>query len=176
MKEKLSALIDGELEAAELAALLDQLRREPALRQEYGRYIQIQATIHGEDGPDVANRVWAQLDGEPAILAPTRHKGVGAGFTPARKFVAGLAVAATVAGIAVGSLSWFSPVKTPAPTLVASAPNPTDYVRTSGTRWQVNDPKLADDLNVYLVEHGGYAGSSGMNGVRSYVKVAGYDN
>lgn len=174
MKEKLSALIDGELDAAELNALLDQLRKEPELRQEYGRYVQIQASLHGEDGPDVADRVWAQLDSEPAILAPVRRKNPG--FSPARKFVAGLAVAATVAGVAVGSLSWFSPVKSPAPSLVASAPNTTDYVRTSGTRWQVNDPKLEDDLNVYLVEHGGFAGSSGMNGVRSYVKVAGYDN
>jgi len=174
MKEKLSALIDGELEPAELHALLDQLRKDPALRQEYGRYIQAQATLHDEDGFDIADRVWAQLDSEPVIFAPARHK--SAGFTPARKFAAGLAVAATVAGVAVGSLNWLSPVQTQSPTLVASAPNPTDYVRTSGTRWQVNDPKLEDDLNVYLVEHGGFAGSSGMNGVRSYVKVAGYDN
>lgn len=174
MMEKLSALVDGELEPAELHALLDQLRKDPALRQEYGRYIQAQATLHGEDGFDIADRLWAQLENEPAILAPVMHK--SAGFTPARKFVAGLAVAATVAGVAIGSLNWFSPAQTSSPTLVAAAPGQADYVRTSGTRWQVNDPKLEDDLNVYLVEHGGFAGSSGMNGVRSYVKVAGYDN
>lgn len=169
MKEKLSALVDGELETGELHALLDELRKDSALRRQYGHYVRAQGSIHDENGPDIADRVWDRLQDEPAILAPRKKAAV------IRRVAAGLAVAATVAGIAVGSLNWFAPLDNKS-TLVASSPDKADYIRAGGTRWQVDDPKLEDDLNVYLVEHGGYAGSSAMNGVQSYVKVAGYDD
>lgn len=169
MNEKLSALVDGELEAGELGRVLDELRKDPSLRQQYGRYIQAQGSLHDETGPGIAGRVWDRLQDEPAILSPGKKTSV------IRRVAAGLAVAATVAGIAVGSLNWVGPLDNQ-PTLVATSPEKADYIRAGGTRWQVDDPKLEDDLNVYLVEHGGYAGSTAMNGVRSYVKVAGYDD
>jgi anti-sigma factor RsiW len=173
MKEKLSAMLDGEISASELGELLDAMRKDPGLRQQYGRFVRAQSSLHNEDGPDIAAPVRARLDAEPTILAPGRKTSVR---VPALgRVAAGLAVAATVATIAVGSLNWIAPGDESSPTLVANAPEQVEYVRSGGTRWQVQDKKLEDDLNVYLVEHGGYAGSSAMNGIRSYVKVAGYD-
>lgn len=171
MKEKISALLDGEIEPSELDALLGELRQQPDLRKQWGRYARIQSSLHNEDGPDVADRIWAALQDEPAILAP-RKSGL-ASHPLVRRYVAGLAVAATVAAAAIGSLNWYAPTFAPQAQLLAQAgPEKANYIRTSGTHWQVDDPKLEDDLNMYLVEHGGYAGSSGM---LSYVKVAGYD-
>ena len=170
MKEKISALLDGEINSSELGALLDELRQKPELRVQWGRYARIQSNLHGDDGPDIADRVWEELQKEPAILAPRKSR---IGSNPlVRKYAAGVAVAATVAIAAVGSLNWFAPEFGPQTQLIAKAPGQADYIRTSGTHWQVDDPKLEDDLNMYLVEHGGYAGSSSM---LSYVKVAGYD-
>ena len=171
MKEKVSALLDGEIEPSELDTLLEELRQQPDLRKQWGRYARIQSSLHNEDGPDVADRIWAALQDEPAILAP-RKSGL-ASHPLVRRYAAGLAVAATVAAAAIGSLNWYAPTFAPQAQLLAQAgPEKANYIRTSGTHWQVDDPKLEDDLNMYLVEHGGYAGSSGM---LSYVKVAGYD-
>ena len=171
MKEKVSALLDGEIEPSELDTLLEELRQQPDLRKQWGRYARIQSSLHNEDGPDVADRIWAALQDEPAILAP-RKSGL-ASHPLVRRYAAGLAVAATVAAAAIGSLNWYAPTFAPQAQLLAQAgPGKANYIRTSGTHWQVDDPKLEDDLNMYLVEHGGYAGSSGM---LSYVKVAGYD-
>ncbi|MDX5151510.1 MAG: sigma-E factor negative regulatory protein [Acidiferrobacterales bacterium] len=170
MKEKISALLDGEINSSELDVLLDEMRQQPELRKQWGRYARIQSSLHNEEGPDVADRVWAELQAEPAILAP-RKSGI-ASHPLVRRYAAGLAVAATVAAAAVGSLNWYAPSFVPQTQLLAKGPEQADYIRTSGTHWQVDDPKLEDDLNMYLVEHGGYAGSSSM---LSYVKVAGYD-
>jgi sigma-E factor negative regulatory protein RseA len=170
-KEKISALLDGEIDPSELDALLDELRQQPELRKQWGRYAHIQSCLHNDNGPDVADRIWAELQNEPAILAPKKFN--FASHPLVRRYAAGLAVAATVAAAAVGSLNWYAPSFTPETQLLAKGgPEQADYIRTSGTHWQVDDPKLEDDLNMYLVEHGGYAGSSSM---LSYVKVAGYD-
>lgn len=170
MKEKISALLDGEISLSELDALLDEMRQNPDLRRQWGRYAHAQSCLHNDNGPDVADKVWSRLQDEPAIIAP-RKSGL---VIPAeiRRFGAGLAIAATVAAAAIGGLNWYSPVGPSQQPLLAKGPDQAEYVRTSGTHWQVDDPKLEDDLNMYLVEHGGYAGSSSM---LSYVKVAGYD-
>jgi len=171
MNEKISALLDGEVTATEMDSLLNELRQKPELRKQWGRYARIQSNLHGDDGTDIADRVWEALQDEPAILAPGKSR-----FTSnplVRKYAAGLAVAATVAMAAVGSLNWYGPQFSSQAPILAKAPQQSDYIRTSGTHWQVDDPKLEDDLNMYLVEHGGYAGSSSM---LSYVKVAGYDD
>jgi len=169
-KEKISALLDGEIKPSELDALLDEMRQQPELRKQWGRYARIQSCIHDENGPDVADRVWTALQNEPVILAPRKFS--FAAHPLVRRYAAGLAVAATVAAAAVGSLNWYTPAFAPQAQLLAKGPEQADYIRASGTHWQVDDPKLEDDLNMYLVEHGGYAGSSSM---LSYVKVAGYD-
>lgn len=172
LEEKISAMIDGELDAAELAQVLDAIRGDSRLRELYGRYCLAQAGLHNELGPDIAERVRIRLEAEPTVIAP------GVIRTPAgdraRKFAAGIAIAASVAAVSVFGVRWFGQ-ESAAPQLVAVAPEQADYIRVSGTKWTTADPGLENDLNAYLVEHGGFSGASGMNGLMSYVKVAGYD-
>lgn len=174
MKEKLSAMLDGEISPAELNEILDEMNGNPELIRQWGRYVRIRSCLAGDWGIDVANDVRAQIEPEPAILAPNNIR-LNSRHT-VRKLVSGFAIAATVAGIAVGGLRWFAPGQSAVPQQLAQSPQQADYIRASGTRWKLDDPGLENDLNVYLVEHGGYAGSSNMNGVQSYVKVAGYDD
>jgi len=172
LKEKISAMIDGELDAAELNQVLDAMRSDSELRELYGRYCLAQAGLHDEVGMDVAGRIRGRLEVEPTVFAP------GAIRVPiqprTRKFVAGVAIAASVAAVSVFGLRWFGQ-ESATPQLIATAPEQADYIRASGTKWSASDPGLENDLNTYLVEHGGYSGASGMNGLMSYVKVAGYD-
>ena len=103
LHEQLSALIDGELPAAETQLLLRRLEREGELRARLARYRVCGETLRGAERvrvrSDFALRVSAVLIEEPShVAAPIR---------PARtavrvlKPVAGLAVAAAVAGVAI---------------------------------------------------------------------------
>ena len=165
-------MIDGELDAAELAQVLEAMRSDKQLRSLYGRYCQAQAGLHDELGSDIAERVRARLETEPTVIAPGAiRSGIN---VQTRKIAAGVAIAASVAAVSVFGLRWAGH-ESAAPQLVAVAPEQADYIRASGTKWTASDPGLENDLNTYLVEHGGYSGTSGMNGLIPFVKVAGYD-
>lgn len=172
-KVRLSALVDGEVSPLEMEQMLDLTRNDQSLRKVWGRFNRISASLHGDNGSDVADKIWAKLQQEPTIMVPgNKNRFSGA----IRRFGVGLAIAATVAGVAVGGLRFLSPGISTSPQLLATAPDQVEYVRAKGTRWQIDDPVLENELNVYLVEHGGYAGSTSMNGMQSYVKVVGYDD
>lgn len=97
--ERLSALMDGELDAQEASRLLDVLCRDPELQQ---RWSDLQLVGDAMRSTDVAAchvdafcaRVRQALADEPTVLAPRRP-------TPLRRYaVPGIAVAASVAAIA----------------------------------------------------------------------------
>jgi len=73
--EQLSALMDGELAADELGALLDAMERDPMLRQQWADHHQLREVLfeRGEQqtpSEDFSSRVMALVDREPTILAP----------------------------------------------------------------------------------------------------------
>ena len=107
-------------------------------------------------------RVSAALQDEPAVQAAPSS--VAKLFRP----VAGLAVAASVAVVAVLSLQSIrqeSPSATPA---VASAPAASDYIRAKA----VTSPARLQSLDVYLVNHNEYAVNRGM---LPYVRLVGHE-
>src|SRR5499427_5031425 len=73
MKEKLSALIDGEL-GNEVNAHLGRLRTDPELRTAWDMYHLIGDCLRGHASPAIAPRVIARLREEPTVLAPPREK------------------------------------------------------------------------------------------------------
>src|SRR5881396_1751777 len=70
MKEKLSALIDGELQSDSLHAHLGRLRADPDLRGAWDTYHLIGDALRGQISPGIADRVVARLREEPTVLAP----------------------------------------------------------------------------------------------------------
>ncbi|MDO9597498.1 MAG: sigma-E factor negative regulatory protein [Azoarcus sp.] len=72
MNNKLSALIDGDLDEQSVRLMVDSLNRDDALRKDWGVYCLIGDAIRGEyqGSPDLASRVMAGLDDEPTVLAP----------------------------------------------------------------------------------------------------------
>lgn len=80
-------LADGELDAAQASLLLERMN-EPALRAAWDRYHQIGDALRSDEADmplraDVAARIAARLEAEPALLAPKRPRLARLGAWPA---------------------------------------------------------------------------------------------
>ncbi|SRR5579871_107769 len=137
LHEQLSALIDGELPAAETALLMKRLEREPELRARLARYHVCGETMRGgrlaRTSGNFSLRISAALEAEPSH-ASTRAPG-GARARPRSRFlrpVAGLAVAAAVAGAAILVVGRpeLAPVPPQTQAREATAPRAVDAGRT----------------------------------------------
>lgn len=177
MNEKLSALLDGELASSELQQTIKHVAAEPRMRAAWGRYHLMRDAMRGQlDSlamPGLVEAVASRLESEPSILVPRRRLPMPATFT---RLVVGMAVAASVAAVAIVGVRWVSPNAEYAPQLAAQSVESADYLRSSATRWQAVSPDVEHDLNMYLVQHSEFAPTAGMNGVMSYVRFVGYDS
>lgn len=193
MKEKLSALVDNELDELDERRVMKALENDADLRQTWERYHLVRSVLHQDLDvlvpSGMAARVAARIESEPADVASFRRRKIS--------HIAGtLAMAASVAVIAVAGVQWFHrPVTVPAPSLVAGAQSvpvnpvaapvaslaagqsaPDDFIRAGATHWDVKEPETESTLNTFLVEHNEFASSSGIGGMMPYVRVVGYDN
>ncbi len=168
MKENISALLDGEGNDLERERALRALGTDPVLRAAWERYHVASTAIRREldimVSPGLAERIHEQLqheiqqDGRRQLFAPR-----------VLKFSAGLAIAASVATVAILNL----------PPLVS--PSPTSIARQATGKSSVADarqtpPEQQSALNPYLVQHGEFTPAAGMNGMLSYVRVIGRDS
>jgi sigma-E factor negative regulatory protein RseA len=173
MKEKISALLDAEATGAERREVLRALAAERDLRQIWERYHLVGAVLRNEVSmtvtPRFADRVAVRIAQEATIIAPrwlARSVAKGA---------MGLALAASVAAIAVFSLD-MGPAPAPGESAVAWTPDnqgpQDDFLRAEMT--PIPQPEWDNKLNVLLVEHNAFSPASGMNGMMSSVRLAGY--
>lgn len=138
MNDKLSALIDGDLDEQAVRLIVDRLNRDDALRKEWDVYCLIGDTLRGEyhDSSDLVVRVMSGLDSEPTVLSPRSsvsdapRRSLWHSLLPVAASVMGVAAVglvastmysddAAVAPVAsiqrVASQSGMQPVSTPAP-------------------------------------------------------------
>ncbi|MCW8919329.1 MAG: RseA family anti-sigma factor [Gammaproteobacteria bacterium] len=170
----LSALADGELHGAELERQLGLLRDDPRLLASWQAYHLIRDTVSSNlnhaVAPQLHLRVAAALESEPTILAPRQRR-------PWLKQVAGLAIAASVTGVAIIGLQNMNGIDaTPAAAQVAEKQ---EYLRIEPSlvaqqKAQAGQNQNNDALDRYLVNHNEYAVSSGIQGVLPYVRIVGY--
>lgn len=115
LDSQLSAMFDNELPAAECELLARRLSRDEDLKERWGRYAAIGATIRAEGGvrlnSGLALRVSTAISSEPAVVAEpvrqTQRKAASRWWTPA----AGVALAASVAAAAILFLRFESPAQ-----------------------------------------------------------------
>jgi sigma-E factor negative regulatory protein RseA len=173
LNEQLSALVDDELGAGEQELLLRRLTQDAGLRDQLARYQVISDALrsnlpHGVD-TGFYRRVHARLEQEAEIhAAPSRVRNL---FRP----VAGLALAASVAVVAVLSLQSVRQQDPAAPPAIAKAPGVDDYIRAGNAPAPVARRNSARGLDVYLVNHNEYAVNRGMQGMLPYVRIVGQD-
>lgn len=170
IREQISALLDGELPEAEQRLLLERLERDPALRMHWSRYQLISDAVHQTLPPQIdlgfAERVMAALDEQPE-----HHREPAGRLARAVKPLAGLAVAASVAVVAVLAVQQ---ARTPdsgqgGVQMAANQPTPATAARADAPA------QNGERLNAYLVNHSEYAASGGMPGMSPYVRIVGYD-
>lgn len=181
--EAYSALLDGESELAEHKPLLDGLADDEAARARLARYRMIGDGLRGEsprpDALDIADRVRAQLQREPVVLAPRARRAaprIPRWWQPA----AGLAIAASVALLAVGLVPHLvsdAPDQSPASVQVVGMPVASPvFVSNSSGQSVPRDPAPESRLTRYLADHSEVASQTGMPGIVPYASFVSYDS
>lgn len=183
-REALSAMLDDELPGRVFDQLVTDLGQDVELRKAISRYRLIGDVMRGDgvaaSPSDIAEAVRERLNDEPAILAPQPRRAL----TRWGRGVAGAAIAASVALVAVGMLSQqeftVSDV-TQAPNRMASVPrspvDPSDLMRGQARVPTLPQNKGQDDkrLTRYLAEHNEFASREGANGFMAYATFVAYD-
>jgi sigma-E factor negative regulatory protein RseA len=153
MNEKLSALMDGELDEEEATLVLSRLRASEALRCDWSNYQLIGDALRSSShlDNDVTARVMEALLNEPVVLAPSSRKR----DIPLQRT---LALAASVAGVTLLSvLAW------------SGRPGAVAEVASVPVEAQVPVQLVKLNLQAYLVAHQTHAPSA--QGAAHYIKT-----
>jgi sigma-E factor negative regulatory protein RseA len=153
MNERISALMDGEVDEPELARDLARLSGSGDLRHTWDTYHLIGDTLRGHAAPALAANVSQRLAGEPTVLAPQRRVPRGKIAQLAFSAAAGVAGVALVAWLALPGL------KPEAQQVAASAP-----LAAAVT-------PLAVGVENYLLAHQSFSPTGAMQGVAPYVRT-----
>jgi len=169
IREKISALLDDELPQHDVSQTLDQLSEQKPLRDTWDRYNLISDVIRGDVGgvtsSDFADKIRAQVDAEPAILAaPKPVSSAPAWIKP----LAGTAVAASVAALAVMTAPQLltpeaavSPqvatmkVATPSYAQLPATPATQNYHLVSGSQYRVRPVMTARPTAKWTTQYSG---------------------
>jgi sigma-E factor negative regulatory protein RseA len=170
--EQLSALVDDELTGSEHEMLLRRIEQDEQTYQRLARYQLISDALqhHLPDRVDPAfsMRVKRLLGAEPALRG---HPRIVALVRP----IAGVAVAASVAVVAVLSLqATRQDVSAPAES-VAALPAAQGYLPVQDVAPGVVSAPADRKLDIYLVNHNEYAVNRGMQGMLPYVRLVGHE-
>ena len=155
MKEKLSALMDGELDDKSAAAVIEELGRDPEAAQAWRTYQLISDAIRESEllSPDFTARLSERLSKEPTVLAPRAMQ-----RAPQRWFAASAAASVLAAVGLVGWLAFAPQPQVAAP--VAQAPEQKPNI--------VPMPTAAND---YLLAHQGFSPRLSLQGMAPYVRT-----
>ena len=167
MKEKLSAMLDGDVDDVTARALFIRLKHDKAFRDEWDAYCLLGDLIRGYAPPELegfTERVMARLENEPTILVPPGRKNASMAVRrPWRHYL--LPMAASVMGVlAVGGVVAVLSHDAPAPGVTSAqvvevpATVPVGHSVKNGARHD------------YLVAHQALAGGP-MPAVVQYVRT-----
>jgi len=180
MKDKLSALIDGDLDESTMRPVFDGLRRDVSLRKDWEAYCLIGDVIRGEHSgsKDFVDRVMAGLDDEPVVFAPG-----AAGSASARRnaWQVLMPIAASVMGVAAVGLvaATLYSQESAAPTSVAVqriAVQPVVATAVASGAGTARVQGTADDpLREYVFAHQGVSGGP-MPAAVQYVRTVSVSN
>jgi sigma-E factor negative regulatory protein RseA len=126
MKDRISALLDGELDEAEARRLIGRLKAEPELRRTWDEYHCVGDVLRGHLGPGLCAGVAARLACEPTVLsrrssAPSAKSAQRVGRW-ALTVAAGLAAVVLVAWMALPARGPSSQIAQTPAAIVPSAP------------------------------------------------------
>jgi sigma-E factor negative regulatory protein RseA len=162
--EKLSALMDGELDEHEARRKLALLNEQPELQRLWATYHVIGDAMRGEHllSGRFNGHLARRLAQEPTVLAPQRR--------PAKKLIT-YALSAAASLSAVAMVAWVAlstgSVTTALQSQVAQAPAVTP---ANVARPQVVSLPSDGRLNEYILAHQGFSPSTAIQGVTPYIR------
>lgn len=169
MNEKVSALMDAELSDLEERRVLETLAQDAELRRTWGRYHLARAAMTRQldyvASTRLAESVYAKLQ-DPTITIARGSRNY--------RWVGGLAIAASVAALAIVGLPvWQQPDAPSTPALAVSSFTPTEVA--TATEAPVADDANEGRFSAYLVGHNEFMPTADMGGMLPYVRVVTYD-
>lgn len=199
LKERISALLDGELAPGSVSETIDVVLKDEELVIHWSRYHLVRDVLRHKVYPDAGaqlrDRMRICMADEPLHFPGSRA--LARRWRNTLKPIAGLALAASVAVVAILAVRGIGQLPDQPDT--ARAPSvqvPTTQVaarstaavvpvsavdsgalRPSGLRrlqWNSSEPGVANRLNGYLVNHAEYLGSP-ISGMHPYARIVGYD-
>lgn len=179
IRERLSALADGELDRREAALLLARLMREPELCKTWERYHFVREALRGgaltpAHARTFAERVRQAIENEPATRFSLDIATIPGWFKP----LAGLAVAASVALVAILGIQQqvtSSDGAEVVPLTDTVTPGAATTAVSASAGHSAQPAELALRLGSYLVNHNEYAVGHDMQGMMPYVRIAVFD-
>lgn len=168
--ERISALLDDELDSVEQEEILSVISDDTRLAETWQRYYLIRAAVRRE--------AIVHVPGLPArmesVLSPgvtqVRHRRPRQPSTG--RWLPGLALAASIAGLVSLGLFGFLPG-----TEIRESGNPAVVAEVDqGNRWNATSPDVEHTLNTFLVEHGEFTPMPNMNGMMAYARFVSYDS
>jgi sigma-E factor negative regulatory protein RseA len=178
--ERISALMDGEIDHGEVAQVVRQVKDRSELKEAWSTYHLIGEAMRGERLTDsgVMQAVSASLAAEPTVLAPNRKFG---------ESIRRLALPSMAAAAAVGTVTWVSlatyqPAATPNPVPLAEVivpmtamtePAPlgslVQAASLSSAPPQIQLPSRR--IDAYLEAHQEFSPSRTIQGLASYART-----
>ncbi len=181
INEQLSAMFDDELDQQEHELLIRRLKHEDSLKSSWSRYQLIgdamRNNLNASSGSDLRDGIRQKIEKEPAISTSKTQTSVDF-RSRLMKPVAGMAIAASVAAMAIIGLQNLGQGESPASDVprLAQAPTTAPLQRVAGTRWNMQQPETEMRLNGYLVNHSEYTSNISLQGMINYARIAGYDS
>lgn len=168
--EQLSATIDDETGLDD--KLIHNIDTDEELRARWQRYHLIRDTLTNhlpEQGvADISTHVAEALKHEPTVLAPVRKRIT----QKIMKQAAGLAVAASVATVAVVSVQTTQVARNENTTAIARIEQP--RIDTSAiAKARLRNQAIQSKLSGYLVNHNEYSVTARMQGMMPYMRIVG---
>lgn len=195
--ERLSALMDDELDQHAIDGELDRIKGDPQREEAWAIYHVIGDALRGQIDPvrGISERVRTMLANEPTVLAPRSWKSNRVTQRVVLPLAASVCGIAVVAWLALSSNSAISPANDPVNNPVNSSVSP-DVLATAGQVVQQpytsiaegsdasgnesnaaesnsseSNGSAADDMSEYLMAHQQFSPSTAMQGVVPYVRT-----
>ncbi len=159
--DKISALMDGELDAHQAELQVARLKQDPEARASWDHFHLIGAAMRGERAvsANLARRLSDRLAQEPTVLAP-RPKRSGRATTYA------LSAAASISAVAVvGWVAFHNPLP-PQPEVAAAIP-----AAAAAPDAQLASVPSDGRMNEYLMAHQGFSPSTAIQGLAPYFRT-----
>ena len=156
MKQDISALMDGELFDDEAEALLDKIKRNPDVQEEWHLYhlvgdvLRQPDHLHADIGPALRER----LQAEPTVLAPRSR---------ARQNAKWFALSAAASVMALALVAWMS-------LQIGSEPPPQMAMQQASALRPASFP-VNRGLNDYLMAHQEFSPTTDVQGAASYIRT-----